>query len=95
MVIALYIGLSTKKSLIKKIKFNSYRPLYRAFYNFDEGFKEYYDEVIALYIGLSTTRFCVSCIYLSYILTHISFPVNIFLKKSVDLFFQDSRKAFI
>ena len=53
------------------------------------------DIVIALYIGLFTTRFSSACSILSYILTHISFSVNIFLKKSVDLFFLKSRKAFI
>ena len=49
--------------------------------------------VIALYIGLSTTRFCVSCIYLSYILSHFLSSVNIFRQKVGRSLFPKSLKS--
>ena len=49
--------------------------------------------VIALYIGLSTTRFCISCIYLFYILSYFLSSVNIFRKKVGRSLFPKSLKS--
>ena len=77
------------------VYFTSYCPLYRAFYDkaIEAYFYGYDDIVIALYIGLSTTGFCVSCIYLSYILSHFLSSVNIFLKKVGRSLFPKSLKS--
>lgn len=93
-VIALYIGFSTTKmeklSLIQLIVIALYIGLSTLFM---EQASWCTSQVIALYIGLSTTGFCVSCIYLSYILSHFLSSVNIFLKKVGRSLFPKSLKS--